>query len=211
MLPDVVKTYKQSQGLTRLEVTSERTIGDGINEVLMANNMFSEIDKLLHLYFTIPVTIRTTERSFSCLRCIKNYLRSSMTEERLTEQCHSLACSQGGNRSPWPSVNCCSVNICKDRRLPFFIISTILCVLELQTVRWMGTFLLQVSYTVTDTVHAFCVFVNLMLEGYISPVDFLCMQWQTMCMHYMFVKNLQQRWLCMLHSGWLCIISRPGF
>ena len=99
MLPDVVKTYKQSQGLTRLEVTSERTIGDGKNGVLMAKDMFSEIDKLLHLYFTIPVTIRTTERSFSCLRHIKNYLRSSMTEERLTEQCHSLVCSQGGNRS----------------------------------------------------------------------------------------------------------------
>ena len=51
-LPDVVKAYKQSQGLTRLEVTSERTIGDGINGVLMAKEMFSEIDKCTLQYLS---------------------------------------------------------------------------------------------------------------------------------------------------------------
>ena len=83
MLPDVVKTYKESQGLRKLEVTSVRTIAEILIGVPMTKQMFSEVDKLLRLYFTIPVTICTAERSFSCLRRIKTYLRSSMTEERL--------------------------------------------------------------------------------------------------------------------------------
>ena len=49
----------------------------------MAKVMFTEVDTLLCLYFTIPITTCTTERSFSCLRRIKTYLRSTMTEERL--------------------------------------------------------------------------------------------------------------------------------
>ena len=83
MLPDAVKTYRESQGLREFEVTSVRTIADILNKLPMMKQMFSEVDSLLHLYFTIPVTTCTAERSFSCLRRIKTYLRSSMTEERL--------------------------------------------------------------------------------------------------------------------------------
>ena len=83
MLPDVVKTYEQSQGLRKLEVTNVRTIAEVFNGVGITKQMFSEVDKLLRLYFTVPVTTCTAERSFSCLRRIKTYLRSSMTEERL--------------------------------------------------------------------------------------------------------------------------------
>ena len=39
-LPDVVKTYKQSQGLTRLEVTSVRTIGDVLNGVPIVTHLY---------------------------------------------------------------------------------------------------------------------------------------------------------------------------
>lgn len=49
----------------------------------MAKSVFSELEKLLRLYLTIPVTTCTAERSFSALRRIKTYLRSTMTEERL--------------------------------------------------------------------------------------------------------------------------------
>ena len=49
----------------------------------MAREMFSEVDKLLRIYLTIPVTTATAERSFSALRRIKTYLRSTMSEERL--------------------------------------------------------------------------------------------------------------------------------
>ena len=36
------------------------------------------------MYLTVPVTVATAERSFSKLKLIKNYLRSSMAQERLS-------------------------------------------------------------------------------------------------------------------------------
>jgi len=83
MLPDLVKAYKESQGLPRLTVTRISTISDIIVNVPIAREMFSEIVRLLRLYLTIPVTTATAERSFSSLRRIKTYLRSTMTEQRL--------------------------------------------------------------------------------------------------------------------------------
>ena len=40
---------------------------------------------LLRLFGTLPVTTATAERSFSTLRRLKTYLRSTMSEERLTD------------------------------------------------------------------------------------------------------------------------------
>ena len=54
-----------------------------LNAVPMAKQMFSEVSHLLRLYLTIPVTTATAERSFSTLRRIKTYLRSTMTQQRL--------------------------------------------------------------------------------------------------------------------------------
>lgn len=42
--------------------------------------MFSEVNQLLQLYLTVPMTTAT---AFSMLRRLKNYLRSRMTQERL--------------------------------------------------------------------------------------------------------------------------------
>ena len=54
--------------------------------------LIPNIAKLLRIYFTIPVTTATAERSFSTLRRVKNYLRSSMTQQRLNHcliaHCH---------------------------------------------------------------------------------------------------------------------------
>ena len=36
------------------------------------------------MYLTVPVTVATAERSFSKLKLIKNYLRNSMSQERLS-------------------------------------------------------------------------------------------------------------------------------
>lgn len=46
--------------------------------------MFSEITKLIKLILTIPASAATAERSFSALRRSKTYLRSTMTQKRLT-------------------------------------------------------------------------------------------------------------------------------
>ena len=45
--------------------------------------VLSEIHKLLRLYLTIPVTSATSERTFSVLKRLLVYLRSTMTEKRL--------------------------------------------------------------------------------------------------------------------------------
>ena len=47
--------------------------------------MLSEIHKLILIFLTVPITTATAERSFSALRCIKTYLRNSMTQQRLND------------------------------------------------------------------------------------------------------------------------------
>jgi hypothetical protein len=48
-------------------------------------DMIPEIIKLLKIVMTIPVSTCTAARSFSALRRIKTYLRSTMTQQRLTD------------------------------------------------------------------------------------------------------------------------------
>ncbi|CAH1997022.1 unnamed protein product [Acanthoscelides obtectus] len=56
-----------------------------LKESLFENrSIFKEAYKLLCLILTIPSTSVSTERSFSCLKRIKSYLRSTMSEDRLT-------------------------------------------------------------------------------------------------------------------------------
>ena len=43
-------------------------------------NMLTEVDKLLRIYFCIPVTSATAEHSFSLLQRIKHFLRSIMCQ-----------------------------------------------------------------------------------------------------------------------------------
>ena len=83
MFPDLISVYKNSKHLKVFKVTTIHTICDMLQAVPMAREMFSEIDKLLRLYLTVPVTTATSERSFSALRRIKTYLCSTMSDERL--------------------------------------------------------------------------------------------------------------------------------
>lgn len=56
----------------------------------------TEIHKLIQLFLTIPLTTCTTERSFSMLRRLKTYLRSTMSQQRLNHlailNCHKTIC-----------------------------------------------------------------------------------------------------------------------
>lgn len=47
-------------------------------------NFFPGIHSLLQIFLTVPVSSATAERSFSALRKIKSYLRTTMVEERLS-------------------------------------------------------------------------------------------------------------------------------
>jgi hypothetical protein len=51
-----------------------------MNESEIYQGMLQEVDKVLRLYLTYPVTSATAECSFSSLPRIKSYLRSNMTE-----------------------------------------------------------------------------------------------------------------------------------
>ena len=47
--------------------------------------LFPEVHKCLKLYLSIPATTATAERSFSCLKLLKTWLRSTTTNERLND------------------------------------------------------------------------------------------------------------------------------
>ena len=77
-LPDVIQVALPSVKT----VTSVRTVC----EAMKANKnreLLEEVHKLLRLYITIPITTSTAERSFSTLRRVLTYMRSTMTEKRL--------------------------------------------------------------------------------------------------------------------------------
>lgn len=82
MLPDLIESHNED-GLPIKKVTTLRTLCDVLNSSALSKKMFSEVHSLLRLYYTLPVTSATAERTFSVLRRMKTYLRSSMTQERL--------------------------------------------------------------------------------------------------------------------------------
>ena len=58
-------------------------LGNEMKKADSVRRMLSEVDKLVKLYLTIPVTTATAERTFSALKRVKSGLRSSVTQERL--------------------------------------------------------------------------------------------------------------------------------
>ena len=52
-------------------------------DINSSKTMLCEIPHLLHIALTIPVTSATAEGTFSALRRLKTFLRSSMTQPRL--------------------------------------------------------------------------------------------------------------------------------
>lgn len=47
-------------------------------------SMYNDIFSACIIFITLPVTVANAERSFSKLKIIKNYLRNSMSQDRLT-------------------------------------------------------------------------------------------------------------------------------
>lgn len=88
MMEDMVK----NSTMKVKHVTSVRTVCDILNSEPGAKKFMSAVALLLKLYLTIPVTTATAERSFSTLRRVKTYLRSTMTQCRLNNvmllHCH---------------------------------------------------------------------------------------------------------------------------
>ncbi len=80
MLADTINT---AFGGSIKTVTNVRIIADALNQSNIVRGMLNEVDKLVQVYLTYLVTSATAERSFSSLRRIKTFLRSSMTAQRL--------------------------------------------------------------------------------------------------------------------------------
>ena len=83
MMPELINVFNKESGAKVKKVTTVRAICDMRNNTSISKVMFSEMDKLLKIYLTVPVTTATAERTFSTMRRIKTYLRSTMTQERL--------------------------------------------------------------------------------------------------------------------------------
>ena len=54
-----------------------------MNANSFSKSFLSEVDCLLRIYLTIPMTSATAERTFSTVRRLKSYLRSTMSQKRL--------------------------------------------------------------------------------------------------------------------------------
>lgn len=64
-----------------------KTIADAASEASKLGT-YPAITTLLHIFATLPVTTCTGERSFSSLKLLKTYLRSTMSQERLNGLSH---------------------------------------------------------------------------------------------------------------------------
>ena len=61
------------------------TINDVLQEVYLLKEAFPTLVKLLKIVLTIAVSTAQCEQSFSALKCIKTFLRSTMSEQHLTD------------------------------------------------------------------------------------------------------------------------------
>ena len=83
MLPNLLKAYNENTGQKIVKVTTLRTMCAIFNAVPSSKSLFQDIFILLRILLTIPVTTATAERTFSALRRLKTYLRSTMSQPRL--------------------------------------------------------------------------------------------------------------------------------
>ena len=95
LLP-VVESYSYllNQDLLQMECTLAKqtlhgkemeTINDVLKELFPLKTAFPNLVKLLQIVLTIVVSTAACERSFSALKRIKTYLRSTMSEQRLND------------------------------------------------------------------------------------------------------------------------------
>ena len=83
MMPELLKAANEENSTEIKEVMSMGIVCDMMNGTSIGKVLFSEVHQLIRLYLTVPMTSATAERTFSTLRRLKTYLRSTMTQERL--------------------------------------------------------------------------------------------------------------------------------
>ena len=92
LLKPLADMYKLNQAQLNLEVNLAKhtladknleSVSDTLLTLLQVQSAFPVLTKLVHIAMTIAVSTAECERSFSTLKRIKTYLRSTMTENRL--------------------------------------------------------------------------------------------------------------------------------
>lgn len=78
----------QMKDLMQLKNTTFGTVHDVAKALTgmghLTRQLYSEVERLVNLILSQPVSVAQCERSFSCLRRLKNFLRTSMSQARLT-------------------------------------------------------------------------------------------------------------------------------
>ena len=83
ILSSVIEASNNDYQMGIKSVTSVNIICELFNTCKFPRSMLPEVDKLLRLYYTIPITSATAERTFSTIRRLKSYLHSTMSQRRL--------------------------------------------------------------------------------------------------------------------------------
>ena len=96
LLPDLLQaTNEQSAQSIRIKkVTSVGTVADIMNTSLVNKDMLSDVDTLLKLYYTIPMTTATSKRSFSTEI---EELPQEYYDTKQTQSYYVTACAQRAN------------------------------------------------------------------------------------------------------------------
>ena len=66
---------------------------ESLSELLLSAQAYPSVRNVIQIIMTLPATTVETERSFSCMRRVKTWLRSAMTSDRLSDLC-VLHCHQ---------------------------------------------------------------------------------------------------------------------
>lgn len=83
--PPVLKTQLQILSTKFVPPVTFSEVRDFLVNLGVAQSVLSEIVKLVSLILVMPATNATSERSFSALKRVKTYLRSTMKQQRLND------------------------------------------------------------------------------------------------------------------------------
>ena len=73
MVYDMIKTACDGTDIAIKKVTKVRTIADALQQSEICENLLSEMNKSVKLYFIFPITSATAERSFHRLGKSKHF------------------------------------------------------------------------------------------------------------------------------------------
>ena len=71
MLPEIVRYYSESAGVSIKMVTNVWTVCEALNVVPGAKGLCSELHRLQRFFLTIPVTIASSEGTFLAMQKLK--------------------------------------------------------------------------------------------------------------------------------------------